>query len=200
MFETKIAVETTQSIEHVFQCNVTFHNKILVPTEIIIKLVPSNQNIFNIVEPAKIISQNGLRIKVHNNYTLQINFLPIDTGLASLGTLQIFDADFKLLHNEELGSIEVDSKFNPTYFSVPNNKISGNIKKELINAEENVLLYSFTGEGGIGKGSLVKDINVFGINHGFRPINYEHICNFTDDNFGLVELFLLSLATQNTKK
>lgn len=190
MFETKITVDIAQSIERVFQCNVTFHNKILVPTEIIIKLVPSNQNIFNIVEPAKIISPNGLKIKVHNNYTLHINFLPIASGVASLGALQIFDVDFKLLHNEELGCVEVDSKFNPTYFSVPNNKISSKIKKELINTEENVLLYSFVGEGGIGKSSLVKDINIFGINHGYRAINYEHICKFTDDNFGLVELLL----------
>lgn len=190
LFDTKISVETTQSIERVFNCNVSFKNKILVPTDIIIKLMPPNQNVFNIVEPVHLISPNGLKIKVYNNYTLHIHFLPLALGQASLGTLQIFDADFNLLHSEELGSINVDSKFNPTYFSVPNNKINGNIKKELINTEDNILLYSIIGEGGIGKSSFVKDITIFGVNHGYRAINYEHICNYTDDKFVLVDLFL----------
>lgn len=190
LIETTISVDYNQSIERTFMCNITFKNKIYISTEFIIKLVPSKGNVLNVVQPVKLLSAEGLRIKILKSYNLQIHFLPTVLGHASLGVLQVFDTDMNLLFQNELGAVDVDSRFNPTYFSAPNSSISEEIKKEFFNESDKLAIYSLTGEGGIGKSTFVNDITVFGANHGFKTINYEHLCKLIDDNMVLVELFL----------
>lgn len=197
LFETNTHFEIEQSIGRDFLCRITLKNNIYIPTELVIKIIPHENNKICIVQPAHLLSSNGYKIKVFNIYNLDIQFLPISLGNANLGVLQIYDTDLNLLYEQRLGEVEVTNKFSPTYFSIPNNEINNTLKKELLSNNDNMKLYSFIGEGGIGKSTLINDVAIFALNHGFRSIKHEHACKIYDDNMFLVELFLLIINANN---
>lgn len=189
ILQTEFFLNSEPSVYRCFNCHFEILNKTQIPLEIKIKLIPENNSYVNLVEPTQLLSPQGLKVRVLNKFSLPLGFLPLKNGNISLGALQVYDSYNNLLAEKKLGSVIVNNKFNPSYFSVPNNKINNDLRKALFNSES-ILLYSFTGEGGIGKSTLIKDVMVFSVNHGYRTIEIEHTCNLINDVCFLNELFL----------
>lgn len=189
ILQTEFFLNSEPSVYRCFNCHFEILNKTQIPLEIKIKLIPENNSYVNLVEPTQLLSPQGLKVRVLNKFSLPLGFLPLKNGNISLGALQVYDSYNNLLAEKKLGSVIVNNKFNPSYFSVPNNKINNDLRKALFNSES-IILYSFTGEGGIGKSTLIKDVMVFSVNHGYRTIEIEHTCNLINDVCFLNELFL----------
>ena len=134
-----------------------------------------SSNVIQLVEPIELIQENGLTIEILSEYHLSLSFRAFQEGIWSLGYISIFAGKNCIIDNYPLGDVHFFRNIVPVFQISPNHAISERLLDSLTNTSLKYSCAIVTGNGGVGKSSLVNKTVILLENQGYACIKMEHL-------------------------
>lgn len=139
------------------------------------------------------------RISLYKRTVIRICMRAYRSGKYDLGQIVLFSESGDLIEELPMGEITIHNGIVPYLYEAPYADLLASLKKDIINnSSSKKCFWAITGQGGIGKTSLSKELLLFAMNHGYYSIAIQCSNDTLNTRKAIFDLFRM-LITQTAK-
>lgn len=203
LVEAQVNSPTSSYIGETFACELQMLSHVDLTLSVYATWEPSDteQGTVVMVFPHNMIknTNKGFYLPLYKNARFQFKMKVMNTGELDLGTIHLFSKSGQKIYSLPLGIITVYPGLVSSFFEAPFAPLVSELRGHLQSSKSELSFWAVIGQGGIGKTTLVRELLVTAMNHGYYVASIACGNDIANQRQPILDLFVQLIPSKENR-